>query len=110
MRAVAARILRKSGYTVLEAADGQEALALWDAHGDGIDLVVSDMVMPNMGGRELAAAVRARRPDARPLFLSGYTEDLAQLGNLLTPGSVFLEKPFSEEKLASKVREALDRG
>jgi signal transduction histidine kinase len=110
VRTVAARILRKSGYTVLEAADGHEALALWDAHGNRIDLVVSDMVMPNMGGRELATAVRARRPDVRLLFLSGYTEDVAQMGSLLAAGNVFLEKPFSEEKLASKVREALDRG
>jgi CheY-like chemotaxis protein len=109
VRTVAARILRASGYTVLEARDGGEALNVWATAGEGVDLVITDMVMPNMGGRELASRIRSRRPDAPLLFLSGYTEDAAQQRSFLAPGDLFLDKPFSEATLATKVREALDR-
>ena len=109
VRTVASRILRASGYTVIEAADGREAVQLWETKGDAIDLVITDMVMPHLSGRELAAHVRARRPQIPLLFMSGYTEDAAQQRSFLIAGSMFLDKPFSEETLAGRVRAVLDQ-
>jgi signal transduction histidine kinase/ActR/RegA family two-component response regulator len=107
VRTVASRILRRNGYTVLEARTGPEALRLWRTHSRAIDLVVTDMVMPDMGGRELSQHVRSERPDMPLLFMSGYTEDGAFQRGVLEPGESYLEKPFGEETLTRMVRRAL---
>ncbi|HEU4628114.1 MAG TPA: response regulator [Gemmatimonadaceae bacterium] len=110
VRVVASRILRRNGYTVLEARTGPEALQLWREHGAHVDLVVTDMVMPEMGGRELAARVRQDAPELPLLFMSGYTEDGAFQRGVLQPGESYLEKPFGEEGLTRMVRRALAGG
>ncbi len=107
VRRAARRILEASGYTVLEAATGAEAVKLCETHPTPIGLVVTDMVMPEMGGRELFAHVARLRPEAKILFMSGYTEDATLHDNALAPGAMFLDKPFTPTTLTQKVREAL---
>lgn len=108
VRAVAARILRRQQYTVLEASNGVEALAICNENGFDLDLIVTDIVMPEMDGAELASRIKAARPDAKILFTSGYTEDSAIRQSILHPGAAFLEKPFTVEGLSRKTREVLD--
>jgi CheY-like chemotaxis protein/two-component sensor histidine kinase len=107
VRTVASRILRRNGYTVIEARTGPEALRLWREHPGEIDLVVTDMVMPDMGGRALSDHVRSERPDTPIVFMSGYTEDGAFQRGVLESGESYLEKPFGEEGLTRIVRRAL---
>jgi len=107
VRKAARRILEGSGYTVIEAATGAEAVRVCETHPEPIGLVVTDMVMPEMGGRELSSYVGRLRPDAKILFMSGYTEDAALHHNVLAPGAMFLDKPFTPLTLTQKVREAL---
>ena len=107
VRLVASRILRQSGYTVIEAPDGVTAVALCAAHSGPLDLVVTDMVMPGMTAHELAAQVRAIRPGVRVLFMSGYTEDAALRQQAFEPGALFLEKPFTVQTLTRAVQGAL---
>ena len=110
VRTLASRILSDLGYTVLPAADGLEALGLLRHRRDGIDLLVTDLVMPKMGGCELAQSVRLMQPDAKLLFMSGYTgEATAGPGGDL-PAVPVLQKPFTAHALAERVRDALDTG
>jgi CheY-like chemotaxis protein len=110
VRATARASLEDRGYTVLEAASGEEALALLDRLGDApIPLPVTDVVMPRMNGQELAERFRARRPGIPVLFTSGYTDSALGAAGGLPPGVAFLQKPFSPEVLARKVRDVLDR-
>jgi two-component system cell cycle sensor histidine kinase/response regulator CckA len=104
VRALAARVLRDLGYTVLVAANGAEALAVGEPYEGTIHLLITDLVLPRLGGRELADRLCAHRPGLRVLFLSGYTPDTAPR----LPGVHFLQKPFSPPELARKVRKALD--
>ena len=105
---VAKRILEGAGYRVLTASDGAEALKVAAAHPGRIDLLVTDMVMPQVGGRELADKLRAVRPGLRVLYLSGYTDTAAARQGLMEPGAEFLQKPFSTDSLVRRVREVLD--
>jgi PAS domain S-box-containing protein len=110
VRAVASRVLKDQGYAVREARNGREALALLERPDHGIELVLTDVVMPDMGGIELADRVSQVHPDVRIVYMSGYAE-----GDKLQPGLrnspyPFLQKPFSPESLAVRIREALDRG
>lgn len=108
VRTLTARGLREHGYTVLEAATGTEALALLQNDGD-TDLILCDVVMPGMGGREVARRVAALKPDLPVLFMSGYTgEDVVQRG-LLDPEAPFLQKPFTATTVSQLVRSLLDR-
>jgi CheY-like chemotaxis protein len=108
VRAAAGRALREVGYTVLEAADGEEALAR-AAGAQRLDVVVTDVVMPRLGGPALAARLRAALPSVRILFVSGYTED-GLLERTLGEGvSEILWKPFTAASLARRVRDLLDR-
>lgn len=109
VRDVVCRVLRMAGYRVLEARTAQEALNLDRAHRDGIHLLVTDVVMPHMGGPELAAGLKRRRPQLKVLYLSGYTENAIVQQGILDPDLNFLQKPFEFEKLLAKVRESLDR-
>ena len=107
LREIAAEMLEELGYTVLVAATPGDALALCEKHAGEIDLLFTDVVMPNMNGRELAGRVQAMRPRIRTLFTSGYTADTIAHRGVLDPGIWFLEKPFSMDSLARKVREVL---
>lgn len=104
VRQLFAQALSRAGYRVLEARNGQEAIKVFDQHGDSIDLLLTDMRMPYMGGAELAHLLRARRLTLKLICISGY------------PGTIgpdlaadFLAKPFSRDELLKKVREVLDR-
>ena len=108
VRLVGRKILESLGYTVLEAANGRAALALAADFPGAIDALVTDVVMPEMGGRELAGALRATRPEARVLYMSGYTDDDIIRRGILESGSMFLEKPFSAESLGDAVRQVLN--
>jgi PAS domain S-box-containing protein len=109
VRALAARVLRERGYTVLEASDGDEALRLArERDGAPIDLLLTDMVMPNVSGRELVEQVGAIHPGIKVLYISGYADHAVVHHGRLDPGVDFLHKPFSPSALAYKVREVLD--
>ncbi len=108
VRDLACRVLREFGYTVLEARNGAEALRLVTGEGQNVRMVVSDVVMPGMGGRELGARLGLLRPDLPILFMSGYTGDDVVERGLLAPGSPLESKPFTPTRLAWKVREMLD--
>jgi len=108
VRELAALTLREKGYTVFEAGNGKEGLALARQHDGEIDLVLTDVVMPVMGGKEMADALRASHPSTKVLFTSGYTEDAIAHHGVLQAGIVFLQKPYLTTALARKVREVLD--
>jgi PAS domain S-box-containing protein len=108
VRSIMARTLRDCGYTVLEAADGGEALNMVASRAGKVSLIVADVVMPDLGGREMAARLAERWPDVPVLFTSGYTgHDVVQRG-LLEEGREFVQKPLAPEELARKVREMVD--
>ncbi len=108
VRRLAHRVLERAGYTVLLAGSGADAEKLARAHEGTIHLLVTDMVMPGIGGRELAERLRALRPDIRVLYLSGYTDSTVTQKGLLDAGDSFLQKPFTTDALARKVRETID--
>ena len=108
VRDFACRFLNGEGYRTVEAADGYDALALLQADRGSFDLVLCDVVMPRMGGREFADQLTRARPGLPVLFMSGYTNDEIMRRGLLEPGAPFLAKPFSPETLAAKVREVLE--
>jgi PAS domain S-box-containing protein len=108
VRAIARRILAAEGYTVLEAADGEAALDALDSHPGTVHLVLTDVVMPRVGGWELAVEVRDRHPGVRILFMSGYTDDSDLRRLVEREGATLVHKPFSRDELLRKVRVALD--
>ena len=108
VRAVASRALREGGYDVLEAGHGEEALQLAAALPERIAVLVTDVVMPRLGGKSLATQLTEARPGLRVLYLSGYTEDPGVVQGTTPPGSAFLQKPFTGAALLRKVREVLD--
>jgi PAS domain S-box-containing protein len=110
VRAVAVQGLRDHGYTVLEAAGPDQALAIVRAHPATIGLLVSDVVMPGMDGVAMMRQATALRPAMRALYMSGYTDRAILRQELLGPGTAFLQKPFTADTLARKVREVLDGG
>jgi PAS domain S-box-containing protein len=108
VRELVRRVLLRHGYRVLEARHGREALSEAERHPERIDLLLTDVVMPEMSGLTLAAALRERRPDLRVLFMSGYTpEEILRRANA-DPGMALLQKPFAGEELARVVRASLD--
>ena len=109
VRSLVRTVLRNEGYTLLEAADGREALVIASQHPGSIDLLLTDVVMPQMSGRELAEQLRQTRRQIKVLFMSGYTDDAVVRHGLLMARVEFLAKPFSRLKLAAKVREVLDK-
>ena len=109
VRKIAERILRKTGYKVLTAANGGEALLLFEKHGEELDLLLTDVVMPNMSGRELAERLAAIQPGLKVLYTSGYTDNSIVHHGVLDPGTEFIGKPFAADELARKVRKVLDQ-
>jgi two-component system, cell cycle sensor histidine kinase and response regulator CckA len=107
VRALAREVLRRHGYIVLEARHGVDALRVAERHADEIQLLIADIVMPHMSGRELAERLATVRPAMRILFMSGYA-DHALVHDDVTPIATFLQKPFTPEVLARKVRGILD--
>lgn len=107
VRALAARILRQQGYTVLEAQDGEAAIEIAREFAGDIDLVVTDVVMPGISGRTLVSRLEETRPGIRSLFISGYTDSAIVHHGLLDSDVAFLQKPFTMESLLRKVREVL---
>lgn len=108
VRGLARRVLEKCGYVVLECRDGVEALEMARRHPIAIDLLVTDVVMPRMGGRELAEKAAVIHPGLNVLFLSGYTDDDVMRHGIQEAEVAFLQKPFTSAVLAAKVREVLD--
>jgi two-component system cell cycle sensor histidine kinase/response regulator CckA len=99
--------LAAKGYKVIEAANGEAGLKVSSEYAGTIEVLITDVVMPGMGGRELAKRVSAARPNIKVLFLSGYTEDAIIHEGVLEPGTAFLQKPFTLQMLSRKVREVL---
>ena len=105
---LAAQMLERLGYRVLTAGSPEEALRLAETHPETIDLLLTDVIMPGMNGRDLSARLQTRLPHLRTLFMSGYTANVIAHRGVLDPGVRFLQKPFARADLARKVREALD--
>jgi signal transduction histidine kinase/CheY-like chemotaxis protein len=108
VRKLLTHVLHRRGYKVLEASNGEEALHLYERHRSAIQLVLTDMVMPHMSGRELGEKLRSLSPELKIIYMSGYTDDVLVRTGALGPGMSFLQKPLRPEVLAAKVREALD--
>jgi two-component system, cell cycle sensor histidine kinase and response regulator CckA len=110
VRAIAKTMLSRDGYHVIEADSGVAALELVKSQDLHIDLLLTDVIMPVLGGQELARQVRALRPDVRVLFASGYTDDVLVQQGVLQPGAEWIWKPFTKDALLQKVRAILDGG
>jgi len=109
VRSVARQVLERHGYTVLEAPSAEAALDIATRYSGTIHLLLTDVVMPGLNGRELASRLATMRPDARVIFMSGYTDDAVTRHGVLEPGSAYVQKPFTPDAIARKVRELLDR-
>ena len=109
LRELVEEVLRKKGYTVLEAASGVQALKVWEHHKEQIDLLLTDMMMPEgVSGRELAEKVLAEKPDLKVIYSSGYSLDTITPGFILKEGSNYLQKPYNPDTLVRAVRNRLD--
>ena len=107
LRELIGELLEANGYQVLAAEDPRKAIETAERHGGVIHLLLTDVLMPGMNGRELAQRVRELRPDIRVLYMSGHTEDSIAQSGLVERGALLISKPFTQESLARKVREAL---
>jgi two-component system, cell cycle sensor histidine kinase and response regulator CckA len=108
LREVVARILTNNGYRVISAGNGREAIEAAGRHHGHIDLLLTDVVMPQMQGNELARLIAADRPDLRVLFMSGYAQPALGAAGTLEPGAILLEKPFTEPTVLALVRRVLE--
>jgi CheY-like chemotaxis protein len=108
VRDLTKRVLEREGYVVLAAASGGDALELAAHYAGPIHLLLTDVVMPGLSGREVAERLSAARPGVCVLFMSGYTDNVIAQRGVLDPGIAFLSKPFTPETLAAKVRDVLD--
>jgi CheY-like chemotaxis protein len=107
VRDLAMKVLRAGGYKVLPARDGMEAIRIGDSHKGTIHLLVTDVVMPRMSGRELVGRILPARPQMKVLYMSGYTEDAIIHHGVLEEGVEFIQKPFMTTDLVRRVREVL---
>ena len=109
VRKIVARVLVEKGYQVFLGSDGSEGLRLFEEHKESIDLLITDVVMPGMGGRELATRVKAAKPGLKVLYMSGYTDEAINPQGALEEGLSFIQKPFAPDELLRKVREVLEK-
>jgi two-component system cell cycle sensor histidine kinase/response regulator CckA len=109
LRTLTRNTLELCGYKVLEAKDGADAIKVSERHTGPIDLLLTDVVMPGMGGNQLAQELTRRRPEIKALFMSGYTGQTVGVQGPIDPGSAFVPKPFTRDTLTRKIREVLDR-
>jgi two-component system cell cycle sensor histidine kinase/response regulator CckA len=107
VREATKRMLRKFGFSVMEAKHGQDALLLWERECDAIDVVLTDVVMPAMGGSELIKTLRQKRPGLRVVFMSGYTQGTLELSSMDEEATRFLPKPFTADQLVGTLRELI---
>ena len=110
MRNLTRRLLENGGYTVLQASDAESALEIARRHPGRLDMLLTDVVMPGLSGPELARRLTPSRPGLRVLYVSGYPDEAMASQGLLEPDASFLQKPFTPETLARRVREILDTG
>ena len=108
VRSITVEILRRAGFTVMHAPGGEEALAIAAGQGRTIDLLITDVVMPRMNGRELSRELVARHPDIKVLFTSGYSHDVLSRQGVLEPGVTLLAKPYTPQTLTAAIRKMLD--
>jgi signal transduction histidine kinase/ActR/RegA family two-component response regulator len=108
LRGAAQGILEALGYRVTTAANGNEALATFEGLGGAVDLVICDVVMPGMSGQEVVDRIRTKSPETRVIFMSGYTDNVVLRHGILEGEFEFLEKPFSADRLAAKIRQVLE--
>lgn len=108
VRMLTSRILTAAGYSILEAADGREALRIAEQHLDALDMALLDVVMPQLGGKAVHDALKNLRPDIPVLFMSGYTSGAVDTNSILHPGTELLAKPFDRATLLSRVRSVID--
>ena len=108
LRALTKEFLTASGYTVLEAQNGEEAIQVARSYSGSIDLLLTDVVMPRMGGKPLVEQMAQTRPNTRVLYMSGYPNDGIVQAGILANGATLLEKPFTREILSKRVRQVLD--
>jgi len=107
VRQLVREMLLRLGYTILEAGSGAEALRIFERH-QGINLLLTDVIMPQMSGRDLAERLRSLQPSLKVLYMSGYTDDMLAHHGVLEPNVFLLPKPFAPDELAAKLREVLD--
>jgi CheY-like chemotaxis protein len=108
VRQLVREMLNRLGYTILEAGGGAEALRIFAQHQGAIDLLLTDVIMPQMSGRDLAQRLRTVQPALKVLYISGYTDDMLAHHGVLEPNVYLLPKPFAPDELAKKLREVLD--
>ena len=107
LRPLLCEILKREGYEVLPARDGNEALSVWDQHQGQIDLVVTDVVMPGISGKELVQRLRSVQPKIKVIYMSGYGSNILSSGNKFGFSAAFLQKPFRPAELSQIVRKIL---
>jgi two-component system cell cycle sensor histidine kinase/response regulator CckA len=108
VRQVTRKMLEISGYTVLEASNSREAIDISEKHQDHIDLLLTDVVMPEIGGLKAAECLVPHRPEMKVLFMSGHTENAIVHHGILDPEIAFIQKPFTVSDLVRKVQEVLN--
>lgn len=108
LRKVVIELLTQIGYNVLSASNGKEAMHVSQTYPHRIHLLITDVLMPEIDGPELAKTLCAVRPDLRVIYISGYTDDCLAPEGILEPGTVLVNKPFSVRVLSAKMREVLD--
>jgi DNA-binding response OmpR family regulator len=110
LRDLVCRTLRQSGYTVLDATDGASAIRMVSGHPGAVNILITDVVLPGMNGRELYDRLLRQRPGLRVLFMSGYSGDILSENGVTTEGVDLIQKPFTLQAFTAKVRDVLNHG